>query len=258
MTKEEPRDNINKAKQKHTDSFFTRNHTAIIVTVILFIITIPLLTIATVNVVNDNRSKNSAVIAENARIAADPISVAGIFNASNKARAAAGAQALSIESNLNTAAQQKCDDMVANKYLDYKNPTTGKDSNSYIIDNKGELYITSYVSDVSYAIPKTQTATDFITERARVAPAITDTRYNSVGWAVCQPIEKPDQVYIVAMEATKAEKPAPTNNYYSAPATNTYTPSYTPPKSCSTTYNPGVTDSSGNYLLNPSSKTTCY
>lgn len=177
-------------------------------------------------------AEKARIAAEQARIAADPITAAGLFNASNKARASAGAQALVNEANLTNAAQQKCDDMAANNYFEYKNPTTGKDSNSYIMDNKGDLYITHYISDIGIVKPSTETATDYISKRAKTAPAITDTRYNAVGWAVCQPKDKPDLMYIVAMEVTKEQKPATaTNNYYQAPAqtqkTNTKCPSRT-------------------------------
>lgn len=225
--------------------------TVIVITLLLVVSSIAL--VVSNSIKSENR-KQAAIKAEKARLAADPITPTGLFIAANKARAAAGAQAMASQDFLTKAAQQQCDDMVTYKYVAYKNPTTGKESNSYITDNKGDVYITTYISDLATALPVTQTATDFITQRAKEAPAITDTKYNIVGWAVCRPPETINQLYVVAMEATKAEKPAntATNNYYSAPAASTS-------KRCYTTYNPGVTNYGGSgYLINPSSSTTCY
>ena len=80
ITKEKPSGKVVKVKQRHIKSFFIRNRTAIIVTIIMVVIAIPLLTIATVNAVNDNRNKKAIVVAEKirqekeaSRIASDPI-----------------------------------------------------------------------------------------------------------------------------------------------------------------------------------------
>ena len=183
--------------------------------------------------------------AEQARLAADPITVSGVYNALNKERAAVGAPALSTLTNLTTAAEQQCNDFVAAKYFDSKNPITGKDSNSFITDNAGDLYLKTYVSNFFSAIPANQTASDAVKFAISIrAEHLNNPVYNSVGWAACQSSTNPAETYLVAMLANKQEKPA------RAP-TATYRPST--PTHCNSTYHEGY----GN-IIKPSVTTNCY
>lgn len=181
--------------------------------------------------VESNRQKKIAdtSAAEAARLAADPISSNGIYTAINTLRSKSGAQALANLKELSTAAQQGCEDMASGGYFDYKNPSSGKDQNSRIVDNKGDLYLKSYVSSIAYGDSSLQTSTDVAKKILESqATNINNSVYNSVGWAVCIPTKKAPQqtsgtaVYIVGMLAEKAEKPVvPVNNYVA--------PKYTPP-----------------------------
>lgn len=201
-------------------------------------------------VIQADNAARAAQQAEQARLAADPVTVSGIYNALNKERAAAGAPALSTLPNLTTAAEQQCNDMVAHKYFDYKNPANGKESNTFIKDNAGDLYLKNYVSSLFSAMPAIQTATDSV--KAAVANQATNLNsplYNSVGWAVCESPTNPGERYIVGMLANKQEKPvappAPTTRYVP-------TPTYRSPTRCYTNYN-----TYGGYL-DPTATTTCY
>jgi hypothetical protein len=144
--------------------------------------------------------------------------------------------------------------MVANKYFEYKNPTTGKESNSYIVDNAGNLYFKNYVSTLFSAIPANQTAADAVKAAvANQAMYLNSPLYNSVGWALCESPTNPGERYIVGMLADKEERPAapsaPVTRYVPTP---TYTPTYTSPTKCYTNYN-----TYGGYL-DPTATTTCY
>ncbi len=195
----------------------------------------------------------AARVAEQARLSADPVTVSGVYSAHNKERAAAGAPALATLPNLTTSAEQMCNDMVAGKYFDYKNPASGKDSNSFITDNAGDLYLKNYVSSIFSAMPSSQTATDAV--KAAVANQATNLNsplYNSVGWATCESQKNPGERYIVGMLANKQERPvappAPVTRYVPTP---TYTPTYRSPTTCHTQYRTYT-------YFDPSATTTCY
>jgi len=200
---------------------------------------------------NDEKKKQEAAFAaEQARLAADPVTIPNIYNALNKSRSASGASALSSLPNLTTAAQQFCNDMVANKYFDYKNPLTGKDANGSIKDNIGNLYFKNYVASIFKASPGSQTAADAVNAAvAAQSTNISNPMYNSVGWATCQSPTALGQTYVVGMFADKEDKPVtPVNNYYSTPR---YTPIYPPPL-----YTPSVHCTSSTLL--GTTYTNCY
>lgn len=193
--------------------------------------------------------ENAAAEAEKARLAADPVTTSGIYTAINKERAASGAPAMASLTNLTTASEQMCADMVTHKYLDYKNPITGKEANSFIEDNVGDLYYETYVASVFTAIKGTQSATDAAKAAVNAqATTLNDPTFNSVGWSTCQFPDKPEEILIVGMLADKQEKPvAPTPARTSSP---TY--QYRSPTTCHTTYN-----DYGGYL-SPTATTRCY
>lgn len=174
-------------------------------------------------------------------LSSDPITSQAIFTAINKSRSSSGVSALGTLNELTKAAQQKCSDMSKAKYFEYKNPKTGKDANSYITDNQGELYFKYYVSSI-FKATTSETATEAVEKAmADQAQNLGDPKYNSVGWAVCS-TEEDNVRYIVGMLAEDAEKPAaPVNNYYQ-------TPSYTPPVTCYST----------SYSFSNTTTTTCY
>lgn len=158
-----------------------------------------------------------------AKIAADPITLAGIYNAVNKLRADKGASAQTLEPNLTNAAQQKCDDMVNNNYYANDNPTTGKKINSYVIDNKGNLYI-GYYGGFMLVGKKDQTATEAAIVGSQSLTTLTDPKYNLIGWAICQPRVITDGTkIIVGMYAEKKEKPS-SNTIIQQTPTRTYIP----------------------------------
>lgn len=167
--------------------------------------------------IKENEAKKQ--VEEQARIAADPITASGIYTAVNTLRSKAGSPALANINELTTAAQQTCDDMATAGYFDYKNPTTGKEANSRIVDNKGNRYFKTYVSSISYASAVSGTATEAAkTLITNQATNINNPVFNSVGWVVCTPTTKaalvPEKsVYIVGMLAQEEQKPAPVNNY---------------------------------------------
>lgn len=181
--------------------------------------------------------------AEQARLAADPVTVSGVYNALNKERATVGAPALSTLTNLTTAAEQQCNDFVTAKYFDYKNPATGKESGTFIKDNVGDLYLKTYTASIFSAIPASQTATDAVNGAiSKQAENLNDPVFNSVGWAACQSPTNPAETYIIGMLANKQEKPAAPAVKYVPTPTPTPTPSYTPPPidtgtTCNTYYN---------------------
>jgi uncharacterized protein YkwD len=203
-------------------------------------------------IAHNNQVKQQRIaMVEAARLAADPITDSDIFTSVNKLRASSGAGAQSLEPNLSTAAEQKCNDMVKNNYFNYKNPKTGKQANDYIKANLGDLYVGYYVAVLMSGDSKVQTATDVVTAAAKENTNITDPKYNVTGWAVCSPDGSNALLYVVGMNAEKKERPvAPVTRYVPTPS---YTqPTYTAPTHCYTTYN-----DYGGYF-NPTASTDCY
>lgn len=195
---------------------------------------------------NKLREENAVLEAERARLAADPINVNGIYTSINKIRSESGAPALQTLSNLTDAANQYCNYMVVNNFFDYKNPSDGKNSNSFITDNMGDQYYKIAVSSIFKGDTETETAGD-VAKKAASAQAvnINNPAYNSVGWATCRPLDKPDDIYIVGMFIEKADRPVVAQPAYRP----TY---YSSPTSCYTTYN-----DYGGYL-SPTATTRCY
>jgi Cysteine-rich secretory protein family len=238
------------ATESHSHRPRIRKHTLLKIIVISGTVLPVLVYIVAVVAYNKElAAQKAAQQAEQARLAADLVTVSGLYNALNKERATVGASALASLTNLSTAAEQKCNDMVTSKYFDYKNPATGKESHSYITDNAGGLYIKEYGSSLFSAIPASQTAGDAVKAAiSKQAEYLNNPVYNSVGWAVCQSPTNPAETYIVGMLANKQEKPAPAA---SAPA-RTYTPYIPKTTRCYTNYN-----TYGGYL-NPTATSTCY
>lgn len=250
ITKEKPSGKVVKVKQRHIKSFFIRNRTAIIVTIIMVVIAIPLLTIATVNAVNDNRNKKAIVVAEKirqekeaSRIASDPITPEGLLGAINKTRTSKGLQPLSPVSNLETASQQGCADLVSSKYFDYVNPNTGKRLNTYMIDNIGNLIIKNGLSDITKATNGKQTATEAIEPRMITAPVFTSSTNNSIGLAVCKAPTGEQDLYIVAMvaEITGGQPSGPAGTANNQQSTSQYNPGKYTSGSCTKTVIPQST-----------------
>lgn len=210
---------------------------------------IAIVIIGVINSVNAENKRKVAEAAEQARIAADPLTTNGVYTALNKERTTTGAQALSTIPNLTTASEQMCNDMVAYKYFDYKNPTTGKEANSFVKDNGGDLYLPSFVMTIFSGNFQTQTSSDIVAAAiSSQATNLNNPSFDSVGWAVCQSPNDPSVKYVVGALANKEEKPAaPTTIYRSVPT-------YVPPTSirCHTTYN-----NYGGYL-SPTATTNCY
>lgn len=227
-------------QQPYRTFFLFRPRVIIGALVLLFCSALVVGAISTVN--QENRIK-AAAAAEQARLAADPITVPNIYTALNKARAGVGSSALGNLPNLTTAAEQYCNEMVINKYFDYKNPASGKEANTFIKDNAGSLYLRNYVASIFKAVPSRQTASDAV--QAAVAAQSTNINnpvFNSVGWAICDSPIIPGEKYVVGMFADNQERPvAPVNNYYSAPSYRPIyvpsTPIYKPPTSIHCTSN---------------------
>lgn len=178
----------------------------------------------------------------------DPINANTVYNSLNKERAAAGASALSTTLNLTIAAEQMCADMSNADYFDYKNPTSGKEANSFITDNAGDLYLKRYVSSI-FRGDLQKTAAEVVREAvAQQASNLTNPEYNSVGVAVCDSAHQGPAKLIVAMLANKQDPPA-------APAVK-YVPQYSPPAYSPTTCNTQYYSGFG--YMGPSATTRCY
>lgn len=226
------------------------NKTKIIVFVTIGIILI-LAVMGVVSSINATREMARLAAQESARLAADPVTIPFIYNALNKERATTGAGALTSIQNLTTAAEQLCADMVTNRYFDYKNPTTGKSANDYIVDNVGDYYFKTYVASIFSALSTTETATDAVARAVSTqATNLNNPSYNSVGWTTCDSPDDANMKYIVGMFAEKAEKPVSPATVYVPTAPRT--PIYTPPTTCNTTYYDGYGYSS------PTATTRCY
>jgi len=220
--------------------------------VLLLVLGLPalLLIVIVVGSIQAANKEAEIVAVEKARLASDPVTVQLLYNALNKERTGTGASALAILPNLTTAADQFCADMVASQYFDYKNPVTGKDANSFITDNQGDLYFKQYVSAIASALPSTQTATDVIANTVTTqATNLNNPIFNSIGLSLCQSPINPSEQYVVGMFAENADKPVAPATVY-VPASSI--PSYTPPTTCNTTYN-----DYGGYF-SPTATTHCY
>ncbi|HVX58192.1 MAG TPA: CAP domain-containing protein [Candidatus Saccharimonadales bacterium] len=131
--------------------------------VALYGVVVIIAAIGSYNQTNREKSATQAkTAAEQARLAADPVNINGIYNALNKERSSTGAPALSTVSNLVTAAQQYCRNMVNDGYFDYKDPKTGKSANDFISANAGNLYLKTYVASIFSVDPKADTSTDAV------------------------------------------------------------------------------------------------
>lgn len=212
--------------------------------------------IITVGIVQANveaSRQEQASRARQAELQADPLTIAGLYNALNKERSETGSPALSTVANLSVAAQQICDDMATSKYFDYTNPTSGKKSNDFISDNIGDLYYKTYVASISTAIQANTTATESVKSTiTSQAENLNNPSFNSVGWGICQSPNNPDEKYIVAALADVQDKPqAPQTVYVPTYTAPTYTPAYRSPTTCNTTYHDYT-------YLNDTATTTCY
>lgn len=203
----------------------------------------------------DVAKQNAAVVAEQARIDADPISENNLYLAMNKRRTGIGAASLQTVPNLTTAASNYCKDMQQNKYFDYVNPTSKKDANSFITDSQGDKYYKYYVSSIMRGNKTTQTSSDVIAETMKnQAKNVADPRYNSVGWAICDDMTATDlaggdNLLIVAAYAEVGEKPVAAAPVY-VPQYVAPAPTYRAPTSlhCNTT----------EYQYIGGSSTSCY
>jgi uncharacterized protein YkwD len=236
-------------KKIKTESSFQRNKTTIIIAGSFTLLVVVLFVIGTVRETRAENARKAAVAAEQARLAADPITSAGVYTAVNKERVTVGTHALATVGNLTTAAGQLCSDMVTSGYFDYKNPITGKAANDFITDNTGDLYLKTFVSSIFSGQPTTQTATDIVGQAAKAqAVNINNPIFNSVGWAVCDDTKMPGNRFVVGMFADKEDKPVP-----AASAAPVYrAPTYRAPTTCNTQYH-----TYGGYF-DPSATTTCY
>jgi uncharacterized protein YkwD len=157
--------------------------------------------------------------AEAARIAADPLTVAALYNDVNKERVANGVPALSLDQAVNQSAQAKCDDMATNNYYDHINPTT---------QVQGYTYVPKYVANTSYAAEilnqgGVKTAQEFVDSWMNSPPhkaAMLDPRYTLTGFGICAEAGLPTVVEHFA-EITVPAKPVQhtTNVYNQAPVT---------------------------------------
>jgi len=222
-------------KQEDFDSISktTRKKLAILWSILGFVtfIILALATTLIVLLVQQSNKNAEATRARQAVLQQDPINVNNVYAAINKLRTSNGAPALSNLQNLQTAASQYCSVMVQDGFFAYKNPKTGKDSNSYISDNAGGLYFKHWVSSIATG-NSAMTATELMTDVGKAQSTnLYDPSYNSVGWAVCDnPTLK--NYYVVGMFAEKADKPAqPVINNY-----NSYSNPYIPKSTTCTSY----------------------
>ena len=240
---------MSKSNNQKSERYLPFIITASVFTAVLIAIVVAIISVSILEQGEVTR-KNAEMEAQKARLANDPISVNGIYISVNKIRSESGAPALETVSNLSNAATQYCNYMVQNDFFDYKNPVDGKDSNSFISDNMGDLYYKNWVSTIFTGNSLSETASDVAKNAvAGQATNLSNPLYNSVGWATCESPNADHQFYIVGMLAEKAEKPVATQPAY----VPTYSPSYySSPTTCNTTYN-----DYGGYF-SPTATTRCY
>jgi hypothetical protein len=149
--------------------------------------------------------------AEKQRILADPITVTGLYNSLNTERSKVGSPALTTLVNLTTSSEQLCEDMRASNYLDYKNPTSGKEANSFITDKMGDYWYKTYVSAVFSGYSNSQTSAEVVANNVKTQGTnLNNPSFNSVGIAVCNSPDafaNADLKYIAITLAQEEDKP---------------------------------------------------
>jgi len=232
---------MTKKKKKKKKNKLTKADKFIIISsiVVTIMIAIPII-IGIVAAIAETSREDAAKKVRAAQIAADPVTVSGMYNALNKERSSVGSSALASNNNLNIAADRFCNDMVTAKYFGYKNPSSGKSSLDFITENSGGQYYKTYVSSIMSTTDGQYTASELVQDAIKnQATNLNNPNFNSVGWSICQSPNNPSEKYIVATLAQIAERPVvntqPRSNYNSTP-TPSRLPVRAPPTTCYSTY----------------------
>jgi len=115
-------------------------------------------------------------------------SIAGLYDAIEQQRQANGVPKLIHNAALDTSAQQKCADMVANNYYGHVNPTTGKQGYTYVFSNIPTATRGDEILNQGDNTSHVYTSDDFMTSwmnSPEHKSAIISPQYTDVGFATC-------------------------------------------------------------------------
>jgi uncharacterized protein YkwD len=187
---------------------------ALITSTVIFVGLVTAVAVVSARSYSQARARDAAIAA---RVAANPLTPASLYNNVNAQRQLAGVPALTLNANLNTSAQAKCDDMVAGNYYAHLNPTTNKQGYEYIIENAKSYKDASENLDNTTAPSSVDVITDWLNSPAHKA-AMLDPKYTDTGFAVCHlPRDASDIVTVVEHFANFYPAPQAVVNQQAAP-----------------------------------------
>lgn len=110
----------------------------------------------------------------------DPITVQGLWEATNRERASVGLQPLVLNADLNTSATNKCADMAQYNYWAHDNPN----------GTKWDSFITVPATTVAENLAQGYDTTTEVTQGWMNSPghraSIVHTKYTDVGYGICE------------------------------------------------------------------------